>query len=161
MKQRSPIAVALLPFVTFGIYSIYWMVKTKIEMNEKGQTIPTAWLIIIPFVNIWWYWKYSEAVGNVTNEKISGVLAFVLLLLLGSIGQAIIQDSFNKNIVVVASGSAPAYVPEQPVMPIAPIEPTVTAEVVQPAVSTEFTNPTEPITPTGFTEPTEPTNNQY
>jgi len=118
MKQRSPVAVALLPFVTFGIYSIYWTVKTKIEMNENGQTIPTAWLILIPLVNIWWYWKYSEGVGNITNEKISGVLAFILLMLLGSIGQAIIQDSFNKNVVASAPGAAPAYAPEQPTTPV-------------------------------------------
>lgn len=96
MKQRSVAAVLLLPFITFGIYSIYWMVKTKGEMNNMGQSIPTAWLIIVPIANIWWYWKYSEAVGNITNEKISGVLAFILLLLLGFIGQAIIQDSFNS-----------------------------------------------------------------
>lgn len=115
MKNRSPIAVLLLPFVTFGIYSIYWMVKTKIEMNEKGASIPTAWLIIVPIVNIWWYWKYSEAVGNITKEEISGVIAFILLLLLGSIGQAIIQNSFNKVVVEAASpSSAPAFMPEQP-----------------------------------------------
>ncbi len=96
MKQRSPIAVFLLPFITLGIYSLYWMVKTKVEMNENGAEIPTAWLIIIPFVNIWWMWKYSEGVEIVTKEKLSGVLAFILLFVLGTIGQAIIQDSFNK-----------------------------------------------------------------
>ena len=99
MKQRSPIAVLLLPFITFGIYSWYWAVKTKGEMNQLGQSIPTAWIWLIPFVGIiWWYWKYSEGVENVTNEKLSGVLAFILLFLLGNIGQAIIQDYFNKNI---------------------------------------------------------------
>ncbi len=96
MKQRSPIAVFLLPFITFGIYSLVWMVKTKGEMNTKGAEIPTAWLIIVPLVNIWWMWKYSEGVEKVTNAKMSGVLAFILLFLLGMIGQAIIQDSFNK-----------------------------------------------------------------
>ena len=96
MKQRSPIAVFLLPFITFGIYSLYWEVKTKGEMNNSGAQIPTAWLIIVPFVNIWWMWKYSEGVEKVTNEKLSGVIAFILMLLLGNIGQAIIQDSFNK-----------------------------------------------------------------
>lgn len=96
MKIRNPLAVFLLPFVTFGIYGIYWMVQTKIEMNSRGAQIPTAWLIIIPIVNIWWMWKYSEGVEHVTKEKLSGVLAFILLWLLGSIGSAIIQDSFNK-----------------------------------------------------------------
>ena len=52
MKKRNPIAVLLLPFITFGIYAIVWMVKTKGEMVAKGAEIPTAWLIIIPLVNL-------------------------------------------------------------------------------------------------------------
>lgn len=111
MKNRSPFAVFFFPLITFGIYGLYWMVKTKGEMNEKGSNIPTAWLIIIPFVNIWWMWKYSEGVGQVTNEKLSGVLAFILLWLLGSIGMAIIQDSFNKVEGAPAAASAAPTAP--------------------------------------------------
>lgn len=96
MKNRNPIAVALLPFITFGIYSLYWEVKTKGEMNKLGAKIPTAWLIIIPLVNIWWLWKYCEGVEEVTGNKMSGILAFVLIFLLGVIGAAIIQNEFNK-----------------------------------------------------------------
>lgn len=114
MKHRSVAAVLLLPFVTFGIYSLYWMVSTKGEMKELGADIPTAWLIIVPFVNIWWLWKYSEGVEKVTNGKISGVLAFILMWLLGFIGEAIIQDSFNK------------ISPAAPAQPAAPA-PTTTA----------------------------------
>jgi len=116
MKQRSPVAVILLPFLTFGIYSIYWLVSTKIEMTKLGAKIPTAWLIIVPLANIWWYWKYSEGVDSITNNKISNVIAFILLLLLGFIGQAIIQDSFNNvSASTVANGS------ENPVSPVAPV----------------------------------------
>ncbi len=116
MKQRSPVAVILLPFVTFGIYSIYWLVSTKTEMTKLGAKIPTAWLIIVPLANIWWYWKYSEGVDSITNNKISNVIAFILLLLLGFIGQAIIQDSFNNvSASTVANGS------ENPVSPVAPV----------------------------------------
>ena len=104
MKNRNPFAVALLPFVTFGIYGLYWEVKTKGEMNTLGTNIPTAWLILVPIVNIWWLWKYSEGVEHVTGGKLSGVLAFILLFALGSIGAAIIQDSFNNN---VSANTAP------------------------------------------------------
>lgn len=121
MKKRNPLAVALLPFVTFGIYGLYWEVKTKGEMNALGATIPTAWLIIVPFVNIWWLWKYSEGVEKVTSGKLSGVLAFVLMLLLGSIGAAIVQDSFNNNL----AASTPAETTAQPAADATPpvIEP--------------------------------------
>lgn len=111
MKNRSPLAVFFLPFITFGIYGIYWFVKTKGEMNAKGSEIPTAWLIIIPFVNWWWLWKYSEGVEKTTKEGMSAVISFILLFLLGSIGMAIIQNEFNK---LGAPATAAAPTPEAP-----------------------------------------------
>ncbi len=132
MKNRNPIAVALLPLVTFGIYSLYWYVVTKGEMNARGAKIPTAWLLIIPLVNIWWLWKYSEAVEQVTGAKLNGMLTFVLLWLLGFIAQAIVQDSFNNN-VSPATASAPAA-PE-----------ILSTETTPPASeSTETTTPVSP-----------------
>jgi uncharacterized protein DUF4234 len=107
MKHRNPFAVFILPFVTLGIYSIVWHVKTKNEMNAKGAQIPTAWLLIIPFVSIYWLWKYAEGVEHVTNGKQSQALAFVLLFLLGSIGSAIIQNDFNNLDVVATSSDMP------------------------------------------------------
>ncbi len=95
MIKRSILGVLLLPFITLGIYSLVWFVMTKNEMNRKGDDIPTAWLLIIPIVNIYWVWKYSKGVERVTKEKVHAVLAFLLLYLLGNIGQAIIQDYFN------------------------------------------------------------------
>ena len=96
MKNRSPILVLLLSFITFGIYMLVWMVSTKNEMNERGASIPTAWMIIIPFVNIIWMWKYSGGVGHVTNKELSDVVAFLLLVALGPIGAFIIQSKFNE-----------------------------------------------------------------
>lgn len=121
MKQRSPIAVFLLAFITLGIYSWYWIVKTKGEMNKLGESIPTAWIWLIPLVGgIWWYWKYSEGVEHVTSEKISGPVAFLLLFFLGNIGQAIVQDSFNK--LQLPATTSPEVVTETPsVPPVAPV----------------------------------------
>jgi len=96
MTKRSPIAVILLTLFTFGIYGIYWEVVTKGEMVRKGADIPTAWLIIIPIANLWWAYKYCMGVEKVTNGKMSGVLALVLMLVLSIVGLGIIQDSFNK-----------------------------------------------------------------
>lgn len=95
MTNRNPFAVFALPFVTFGIYSIVWIVKTKDEMNELGANIPTAWFLIVPFANIWWLWKYSEAVEEVTNGANSAVATFFMMWLLGTIGHAITQSAFN------------------------------------------------------------------
>ncbi len=96
MQHRDPIMVILLSIITLGIYSLFWYVTTKNEMNAKGAQIPTAWLIIIPFVNIWWYWKFCEGVELVTNKAMGVAVAFLLLWLLGAIGEAIIQSELNK-----------------------------------------------------------------
>lgn len=136
MEKRSPVGVFVLSLVTLGIYSIYWLVKTKGELNQRGASIPTAWLIIVPFVNIWWMWKYAEGVGIATNEKPSGILSFILLWLLGAIGMAIIQDSFNKV------GGAPA--------------PTAT-DASTPEAPANTTNPESTPKPTAPTPPTAPT----
>lgn len=97
MTQRSPLMVFLLPIVTLGIYSLYWLIKSKDEMNEQGAQIPTAWLLLVPIANLWWTWKFCEGVGHVTNNDTSPGLALVLMLLLGNIGMAVIQSGLNKR----------------------------------------------------------------
>ncbi len=96
MKLRSPAAPLLLPFVTLGIYSLVWHVKTKNEMNASGSAIPTAWLIIVPFVSFWWLWRFAVGVDEFSGFSRHG--AFWLLLLLGPIGGAIVQAQFNKTV---------------------------------------------------------------
>lgn len=99
MQKRSVVMVIVLTLITFGIYGIVWFVKTKNEMNSQGANIPTAWLMIVPIVNLYWMWKYSGGVEHVTRGKTSQVMAFILLLVVNQfffIGTAIIQDAFNK-----------------------------------------------------------------
>ena len=96
MRQNSPVKVFLLTIVTFGIYGIIWLVKTKNDLNKLGANIPTTWLIIVPFVSYYWLWKYSEGVELVTSGKISAVLAFVMQALLGIVAYPILQSEFNK-----------------------------------------------------------------
>lgn len=104
MKYRSIAAPLLLPLVTFGIYALVWNVKTKNEMNKSGTIIPTAWLLIVPIANIIWLWKYSVGVEMFTRRGMGRHAAFWLMLLLGSIGSAIVQHEFNRAIAAVPAG---------------------------------------------------------
>lgn len=108
MQKRSLGAVFLLTLVTLGFYSIYWEVKTKGEMVARGADIPTAWLLLVPFANIWWLWKYCEGVEHVTSGKTSGTVSFLVLFLLGVIGMLIVQDAFNKVTDTTAGPVAPS-----------------------------------------------------
>jgi predicted transporter len=93
--KRSLIKIYLLGIITLGIYFIYWLVKTKNELNELGAKIPTAWLIIIPIANIYWLYKYAEGFAKVTKKE-STVLWFLLFLLVGIVMPAIVQSELNK-----------------------------------------------------------------
>lgn len=135
MKNRGVVAILLLSFFTLGIYTLVWFVKTKGELNERGAEIPTAWLIIVPFVNLYWLWKYFEGAEKVTSGKVSGVLMFVLdLFVTALIPMAICQDAYNKL------GAAPQAAAAAPVTPDQPAAPAPSAEAApQP--------PVEPQTP--------------
>lgn len=95
MKKQNPLNVFLLSLFTFGIYGIVWLARTRGEMVRRGAEIPTTFLIILPFINLYYLWKWSQGVEHVTNGKMQWFIAFLLQWVLGSIGSAIIQDSFN------------------------------------------------------------------
>ena len=97
MKNRNPFVVLVLAFVTFGIYGLVWLVKTKGEMVAKGAEIPTSWLLIVPIANIWYLWKWSMGVEKVTSNGMSAAVAFLLIMLLGPIGAMVIQSKFNNE----------------------------------------------------------------
>lgn len=96
MKHRSPAAPLLLPVVTFGIYALVWFVKSKDELNALvSPKIPTAWLLIVPIANWFWFWNFAKSVSTYTGGKSSQTSTFLLLLLLSSIGAAIVQSGLN------------------------------------------------------------------
>ncbi len=160
MKNRSPIGLFFLAtFIPF--YAIYWLVTSGREMRALGADVPTAWLLLIPFVSIWWLYKYGAAVEHVTNGKTSAILAFLVMWLLGSVGYAIVQDAFNKVSGAPMGGMAvpmpagpqplspggysvpqPSFTPPAPASPVASVTPEV------PAV--ESTAPQPPAAPTSI-----------
>jgi hypothetical protein len=100
MTKRSVPLVAIFTLITLGIYQIYWYVVTKDEMVSRGANIPTAWLLIIPFANIYWIWKWAQGVEHVTRGSSSAAATFCLIFILGLlgfgfVGVAIVQSMFN------------------------------------------------------------------
>ena len=96
LSKRSLVRVALLSLITFGIYTVYWLVVTKREMVRGGAEIPTAWLVIVPIANFYWLWKFGEGVEMATKKEMSGGVAFLLLVFLDIIGVVIVQSQLNK-----------------------------------------------------------------
>lgn len=53
MKYRNPIVVALLTLITFGIYGIYWLYKTRLEIvgrNSNPASIPRLITLFLPII---------------------------------------------------------------------------------------------------------------
>jgi len=103
MTKRSIVMVVVYTLITAGLYEIYWLVKTKRELVAQGAVIPTSWLLIVPFVNLYWRWKWAEGVEYVTHGRSSAATNFLLVFLPGyllpivgaALGAAVIQSTLN------------------------------------------------------------------
>jgi hypothetical protein len=96
IKKRDIVTIYLLGFITCWIYFIYWYVQTKVEMNGLGADIPTAWLLIVPFANLFWIYKYCEAFATKVKKDDNTILYFLLAWFVGIIMPAIVQTELNK-----------------------------------------------------------------
>jgi bacteriorhodopsin len=94
-KERNILLVYILSFVTFGIYFLYWLYKTKNELNELGANIPSFILALIPIVNVFWLYKYTEGWAYVT-KKDNAIIYFILFFLVGIIMPYIVQKDLNE-----------------------------------------------------------------
>lgn len=98
IKYRGPIAIIILSVITFGIYAIYWIFMTKKEINDMGAKIPTAWLSLIPIVNIYFFYRYAEGFSNFVKKDNSPILWFLLYLVIAPVAMILIQIELNKYV---------------------------------------------------------------
>lgn len=57
MNKRNPAFVFIFSIITLGIYTLYWFVKTRRELVDRGASIPTTLLMIIPIANLYYVYK--------------------------------------------------------------------------------------------------------
>ncbi len=51
MRQRSIGKMFFLFIVTFGFYRLYWLAKTRTELQEKTKlNIPSIWILLVPYI---------------------------------------------------------------------------------------------------------------
>ncbi|MHB1865338.1 MAG: DUF4234 domain-containing protein [Candidatus Saccharimonadales bacterium] len=85
MQKRNPFVVVILSIITLGIYDIYWLVKTKTELNAKtSQHVPSIWLLVSPIIPV--------------------VVGYILLLI-GAHGSQSTQTNYYGTTVVTNSSS--------------------------------------------------------
>ena len=103
IKHRNPFLVLLLSLITFGLYTIYWLVSTTNELRNNTKSAPNPLLLLllfIPIVNIFmifvYYYKYSKAMNEFT--EFSSLALFLLLVFIGPVGILISQVLLNKKV---------------------------------------------------------------
>jgi hypothetical protein len=112
VKVRSPWAVALLPFITFGIYHFVWWYKINKELKAYGEAkgydlgqnptnsllalIPGFIIIVPPLVS---YWRGTKRVMGAAKlggkEPVNGWIALLLYLFISPGMFAYLQVSLN------------------------------------------------------------------
>lgn len=96
IKKRNPALVLIFSVLTLGIYAIYWSVKTKNEIKSLGADIPTAFLIVIPLANLYFWYKYADGFANYVKKDDKTILYFLLGLFLPPIAAIVYQAELNK-----------------------------------------------------------------
>lgn len=114
-KIRSPWAPALLPFVTFGIYSIFWYYFINRELRDLGRAhgttelgespaksvlaVTLGALIIVPAViSVIHTFQRIQAAQRLTGiqPQANGWLAIVMALVISPVLYAYEQSELNK-----------------------------------------------------------------
>ena len=96
IKKRNIVKVYLLSIITLGIYYIYWLYKTKNELNELGAQIPTFWLAIIPIVSLYWLYKYAEGFAQISRKENATIWFLVFWLVGPLVMPAVVQSELNR-----------------------------------------------------------------
>jgi hypothetical protein len=102
VKYRNPVLVILFTFLTLGIYGIYWLVSTTNDLRRLTSVAPNPlalFLLLIPvldiFVGIWYFWKYSSAVEEVSG--VQAILLFIFWILFSPVSVIVTQVELNKK----------------------------------------------------------------
>jgi polyferredoxin len=113
VKLRNPWAVALLPFITFGIYHLVWWYRVNRELRDFGAAkgydlgknptnsllalFPGAIIIVPALVTYWRGTKRVQGAARIAgHDPVNGWIALVLYLVLGPAFWAYLQVSLNN-----------------------------------------------------------------
>lgn len=112
VKIRNPWAVALLPFITLGIYHLVWWYRVNREMRDYGQArgydlgqnptnsllalFPGGLIIVPALITYWRGTKRAMGAAQLAGqEPVNGWIAILLYLFIAPALWAYVQVSLN------------------------------------------------------------------
>lgn len=99
IKYKNPWMIYLYSIASFGIYGLVWQIKSKRDLVALGANIPTSWLLLVPFANLVWMYKWIDGYCHVKGKD-SGFLLFVGSLFFFPIAMILpylIQSAINEH----------------------------------------------------------------
>ncbi|HVS99501.1 MAG TPA: DUF4234 domain-containing protein [Solirubrobacterales bacterium] len=130
VKIRNPWAVALLPFITLGIYTLVWWYRINKEMKAYGELkgydlgrspmssllafFPGSLIIVPALVSLWRGTQRVQGTAAVAGrDPVNGWLALILYLIFLPALYAYLQVSLN-NVWKAELDPAPGEAPPPP-----------------------------------------------
>jgi hypothetical protein len=125
VKVRNPWTVALLPFVTFGIYHLVWWYRINRELRDFGRArgrdlgqnptasvlalFPGGLLIVPALVSYWRGTKRVQEAARVAGREpqVNGWIALILYIVLAPAYWAYLQAALNDDWRTEASQALP------------------------------------------------------
>jgi hypothetical protein len=140
VKVRSPWAVALLPFVTFGIYHLVWWYRINRELRDYGKAkgydlgqnptnsvlalFPGGLIIVPALITYWRGTKRAMGASRLAGqEPLNGWIAIILYVLIAPALWAYIQVELNKVWEAEADTIEGELAPPAPADPLPPAMP--------------------------------------
>jgi hypothetical protein len=129
VKVRRPVAAALLPYVTLGIYHVVWWYRVNRELRDYGDSIgqdlghsplksalavfPGCFLILPSIITVYRGTKRIQAAARLAGQTpVNGWLALVMYLVLPAVLWGYLQSSLNSIWLAVADSDGP-YAPRR------------------------------------------------
>lgn len=101
VKNRNPLFVIVVSFITLYIYGVYWFYKTRKELYEitkkEGSPLVDTILLFVPLVDIWIIYKYAQDVEAASGGTQNKWIVFLLWIVIFPVGQYVAQVEINKH----------------------------------------------------------------
>lgn len=104
-KVRNLLEMIVGTVCTLHLYLLYWAVSTKRELVRAGGRIPNAFLIIIPILNFYFWYKYVQSYLKIVRGKssTSDTIVYFLVACFGPYLPAAIFKLLHHNATICTS----------------------------------------------------------
>jgi hypothetical protein len=105
IKHRNVFLVCFLTLITLGLYSLYWAVSSKRDINSRGGKIPSTWITLIPFAYLYYMYKYADGFAKTVKKDNNTILYYLVFMFVPFGLQIVAQMGLNH---VAANEPPPA-----------------------------------------------------